>query len=309
MSAPGAGHEFPSQEVSWLKRDALLFANSIGTKADELHFLYELHPNFSVFPTYPLILPFKLTDQELTDFYARQKAVKIPGVPDLDHRRGVDGQRKITVLKPLPPTSAGRKFELRNKVVGVYDKGKPGTVLETEQSIVDAESGEVYSKVLSSGFLVGQGGWGGPKGPATVNYPPPEGKKPDAVHVVQTDMQTALLYRLNGDYNPLHADPVPGQKMGFGGTIIHGLFSWNSAAHGILRELGGSNPENLKEFQARFASPVRPGDKLTTEIWRTGDVQAGGFEEIRFVTKNQNDKVVLSNGRALVKVTGVTSKL
>jgi acyl dehydratase len=114
---------------------------------------------------------------------------------------------------------------------------------------------------------------------------------------------------LNGDYNPLHADPKPGQKMGFGGTIIHGLFSWNSTAHGILRELGGSNPENLKEFQARFASPVRPGDKLTTEIWRTGDVQAGGFEEIRFVTKNQNGKVVLSNGRALVKVTDVKSKL
>lgn len=114
---------------------------------------------------------------------------------------------------------------------------------------------------------------------------------------------------MNGDYNPLHATPEPGQKMGFGGTIIHGLFSWNSTAHGILRELGGSNPENLKEFQARFASPVRPGDKLTTEIWRTGDVQAGGVEELRFVTKNQTGKVVLSNGRALVKVTGVKSKL
>lgn len=85
-------------------------------------------------------------------------------MPDLDHRHGVDGQRKLTVLKPLPPTSEGRKFELRNKVIGVYDKGKPGTVIETEQSIVDAETGEVYNTVLTSGFLVGQGGWGGPKG-------------------------------------------------------------------------------------------------------------------------------------------------
>lgn len=76
----------------------------------------------------------------------------------------LDGQRKLTVLKPLPPTSAGRKFELRNKVVGVYDKGKPGSVLETEQSIVDRESGEVYSKTLSTAFFVGQGNWGGPKG-------------------------------------------------------------------------------------------------------------------------------------------------
>lgn len=151
----------------------------------------------------------------MTDFYARQQAVHIPGVPKLDHRHGVDGQRKLTVLKPLPPTSAGRKFELRNKVIGVYDKGKPGTVMETEQSIVDAESGEVYSKVLSSGFLVGQGNWGGPKGeygyypwpqgdryidfvdagPSTVNFPPPEGKAPDATHVVQSNDETAHLYR------------------------------------------------------------------------------------------------------------------
>lgn len=96
--------------------------------------------------------------------------------------------------------------------------------------------------------------------------------------------------------------------MGFGGIIIHGLFSWNSAAQGILRELGGSDPKNLKEFQARFASPVKPGDRLTTEIWRTGNFDQG-LEEIRFVTKNGNGKVVLSNGRCLLKVVGPHSKL
>lgn len=119
----------------------------------------------------------------------------------------------------------------------------------------------------------------------------------------------SLKFSLNGDYNPLHATPEPGKKMGFGGTIIHGLFSWNSTAHGILRELGSSDPANMKEFQARFASPVRPGDKLTTEIWRMGNAQADGFEEVRFVTKNQTGKVVLSNGRALLKVAGAKSKL
>ena len=76
----------------------------------------------------------------------------------------MDGQRKLTVLKPLPPTSAGRKFELRSRVIGVYDKGKSGSVIETEQSIVDKQSGEVYSKTVSNGFFVGQGNWGGPKG-------------------------------------------------------------------------------------------------------------------------------------------------
>ncbi|PYH41485.1 putative trimethyllysine dioxygenase TmlH [Aspergillus saccharolyticus JOP 1030-1] len=289
MSEPGAGHEFAPKEVSWQKRDVLLFANSIGCTADELHFLYELHPRFAVYPTYPVILPFKLTDQEVIDFYARAGGAPIPGAPKLDYRRVVDGQRRIVVLKPLPTSSAGRKFELRNKVIGLYDKGKAGTVLETEQSIVDQTTGEIYTKIFSSSFFVGQGGWGGPKGPSTVNYPPPEGKTPDATHVIQTTPETALLYRLNGDYNPLHATPEPGSKMGFGGTIIHGLFSWNSAAHGVLKEMGQSDPDRLREFQARFASPVKPGDKLTTEIWRMGRLE-GGDEEIRFVVRNDQGK-------------------
>ncbi|EAW15046.1 putative peroxisomal dehydratase [Aspergillus clavatus NRRL 1] len=308
MSSPGAGHEFPAQAVSWLKRDVLLFASSIGITADELHFLFELHPNFAVFPTYSIILPFKLTDTEVTDFYTRQKANPVPGVPKFDHRRVVDGQRKLTVYKPLPPTSAGKQFELRNKVIGVYDKGKAGSVMETEQTIVDKASGEVYSRMVSSGFFVGQGNWGGPKGPSTPNYPPPEGRKPDATYEIQTTTETAQLYRLNGDYNPLHATPEPGQKMGFGGIIIHGLFSWNTTAHAVLNAFGDSNPTNFREFQARFASPVKPGDRLITEMWRTGDV-TDGFEEIRFMTKNDKGKVVLSNGRALIKVTNTGSKL
>ncbi|KAL4962682.1 putative peroxisomal dehydratase [Aspergillus stella-maris] len=307
MSGPGAGHEFSSKEVTWLKRDVLLFANSIGATSKELHFLFELHPNFAVFPTYPIILPFKLTDQEVTDFYSRSKGSPIPGVPAFDPKRVVDGQRKITVFKQLPTTSAGKKFELRSRVVGVYDKGK-ASVVETEQSIVEVGSREVYSTVTGSAFYVGQGGWGGPKGPATPNYPPPKDRKPDAVREIQTTTETAQLYRLNGDYNPLHATPEPGQKMGFGGIIIHGLYSWNSTAHQILEAFGGSDPANFREFQARFASPVKPGDRLITEGWKTGNVE-DGFEEVRFVTKNQDGKVVLSNGRALIKVPKGGAKL
>lgn len=308
MSGPGAGFEYPPQPVAWLKRDVLLFANSIGCTVDELHFLYELHPNFAVFPTYPIILPFKQTSQEVIDFYAASAATPIPGVPKFDARRVVDGQRLMTFLKPFPPTSAGRKFELRSKVLGVYDKGKPGTVVETQQDIVDTETGESYARAVGSAFYVGQGGWGGPKGPATENFPPPKGKKPDAVVSYQTTPSSALLYRLNGDYNPLHATPEPGQKMGFGGAIMHGLSSWNFACHGLLQALGGSDPANIREFQARFASPVKPGDKLVTEIWRTGE-KKGEWEEVRFVTTIEGGKVCLSNGRALMKCVGEKSKL
>jgi len=117
-----------------------------------------------------------------------------------------------------------------------------------------------------------------------------------------------ILYRLNGDYNPLHATPEPGQKMGFGGAIMHGLFSWNTTCHGLLKTLGGSDPANIKEFQARFAAPVKPGDKLVTEIWKPGDVK-GGWEEVRFVTRVEGGKVVLSNGRALMRCVDSKSRL
>lgn len=252
---------------------------------------------------------FKGATQEVIDFYAAQKAVKIPSVPDFDHTRVVDGQRLLQFFKPLPPSSEGRKFEIRQKVIGVYDKGRPGSVLETQSDLVDAQTGEVYSRAIGSAFFVGQGNWGGPKGPATVNFPPPKGKQPDLTFEDQTTRETALLYRLNGDYNPLHATPEPGKKMGFGGEIIHGLYSFNSTCHGLLKHVAGSDPKNLKEFQARFASPVKPGDKLVTSVWKTGDVK-DGWEEIRFETKVEGKKVCLSNGRALVKAVGSTkSKL
>lgn len=310
MPDPGVGFEYPRTEVSWLKRDVLLFAYSIGCTVDELHFLYELHPDFAVFPTYSIILPFKKTSQEVIDFYKAQESNPIPGVPKLDSRRVLDGQRKITFLKPLPTTSEGKTFEIRSKVLGVYDKGKPGTVVETETSIVDKSTGEVYSRAVGQGFFVGQGGWGGPKGPSAESFPPPKGREqsPDITHTNQLSPESAHLYRLNGDYNPLHATPEPGQKMGFGGAIMHGLYSWNSAAHALLKELGGSDPANIKEFQARFASPVLPGQKLITDIWKTGKKDKDGFEEIIFTCRVDGGKVCLSNGRALIKISAPAGK-
>lgn len=163
-------------------------------------------PDISHYPPYalaPLVIvqsliqpAFKRTTQEVIDFYASQGAsAPIPGVPKFDSRRVVDGQRLITFLKPLPPTSAGKTFELRAKVIGVYDKGKAGSVVETEQTIVDKATGEVYCRMVGSAFFVGQGNWGGPKGPATENFPPPKNKKPDAVVSHQTNPESALLYR------------------------------------------------------------------------------------------------------------------
>ena len=142
-----------------------------------------------------LPVAFKKTSQEVIDFYASQSNTSIPNVPKFDSRRVVDGQRLMQFIKSLPPTSAGKQFELRSKVIGVYDKGKVGSVVETEQKLVEKSSGEVYARMVGSAVFIGQGNWGGPQGPSTEAFLPPEGKQPDAVFETKVSHAAALLYR------------------------------------------------------------------------------------------------------------------
>jgi peroxisomal enoyl-CoA hydratase 2 len=111
----------------------------------------------------------------------------------LDGSRGVDGQKYFKVLKLLPRNSDGQ-LELRKKIVGLYDKGKAGTVLETTTSLVDKHTGEVYTIEIGSVFFVGQGDWGGEKGPKPTIYAVPD-RKADRVHKIKTTKESALLYR------------------------------------------------------------------------------------------------------------------
>lgn len=116
-----------------------------------------------------------------------------------------------------------------------------------------------------------------------------------------------MLSRLNGDYNPLHAVPEAGVKSGFGGVIIHGLYTYSSTCHGLLRKMCNGDANRLKSYEARFVSPVRPGDRLTTDMWSMGMVD--GLEEVRFTTRKENGQVVLGNGRALIVPTIPRSSL
>lgn len=314
--AKAAGYKQTPVPQSWTKRDQLLFANSIGVRASELSILYELHPSYKPFPTYPVLCAFRQRgDDDVTDFIARSTASKgaLPGVPKIDYNRVVDGERYLEVVKPIPASSAGRDFVLESSCVGVYDKGKAGLVIETESLLKDNATGEVYTKILGSGFAIGQGGYNGPKGPKKPTYAPPKDTQPTAVDETKLTAEQALLYRLNADYNPLHADPSIGKRMGFPGAILHGLCTWNHAAVHVLRAFGGSDPDNFKSFEARFASPVMPGDTLQTLMWET-DADAEGFAQIIFLTKvKETGKVVLANGRARIRkaspATGSKSKI
>jgi hypothetical protein len=244
------GHKYPPIKACYLRRDVLLFvrfisqnspklpliaeqANAIGVTKDELHFLYELHPKFAAFPTFPINLPFKQTDPDVFDFIQRTVSSDVPGVPPFDPKRSVDGERGIEIIRPIPTSSAGLDLEINGQVIGVYDKGG-NMILEAEHLLRDAKTDTVYAKLTNTAFGIGQGGYGGPRGPATKSYSPPD-RAPDAVHVFKTSPEQTLLYRLCGDYNPIHADDEFARAGGFKEAFMQGLGTWNIAAHGILR--------------------------------------------------------------------------
>ncbi|KIW95434.1 uncharacterized protein Z519_04018 [Cladophialophora bantiana CBS 173.52] len=307
---------YPDQPCAWNERDLILFAASIGCRAEELRYLYEKHPTFCAFPTYPVILQFKGAANSVVDYYSNiLKPPPIPGKIErlIDPTRVLDGERHIEIFKTLPTSSEGRLFKLKTRVLGMYDKGASGTVVETEALLV--EGSDIYCRIVRQSFAVGQGQWGGPRGPSRPSLMPPENRPADRVVTIDTRPELTLLYRLNGDYNPLHADPAVAQKAGFPQPILHGLCTWNITAHAVL-DTFGTEEAMLREFQARFTNVVYPGETLTVEMWKmshAGSGSTGSSEntlEIRFLTKiRDSGKVALSNGRAMIQVKHDKSRL
>ncbi|KAI1431320.1 Thioesterase/thiol ester dehydrase-isomerase [Xylaria sp. CBS 124048] len=292
------GHKFSPIKCTYNRRDVLLFANAIGAQTDEKHFLYEMHPRFAAFPTFPVNLAFKQTDKDAPDVVARAVSEPVPGTPPLDAERSVNFEHGIEIVNSLPTSSTGLELEIHSKVLGVYDE-EGAMVFEREHELMDVKTGTTYSKMTSTELGIGQGGYDGPKWPSRPNSRMPA-RRPDAVYTFKTTRETALLYRLCGDYNPLHTDDASGKRAGFKGAILQDLCTWNIAAHGLLRAVAESNPAKLKAFGARFKSVVYPGDELETRIFRTGFV--GDVDDYVFETiVKSNGRVALSNGYAKIK--------
>ncbi|KAL1306337.1 hypothetical protein AAFC00_005054 [Neodothiora populina] len=314
-------YQYEPKPAAWLKRDILLFANSIGCTAAEMHYLYELHPDFAAFPAYPLMLTFKHDSSDVVDFkdhFGRflTPPPAIPALPDLpalDSDRVVDGERAIEIIRPLPVSSQGRTFEIRSSVIGVWDKAIKATVIETEHLIVETGVEDtLFTRMTEIAFYMGQGGWGGPNGPSTAIPKPAPEERPFATLTHDIGPTAHLLYRLNGDFNPLHATECPNAIVQ-PTPIMHGLYSWNTVCHSILEKLCKSDPRALKSFRARFTSPVRPGDTLITDVWICGMVDdvsdnthGDGWREVRFTTRVKGGKVCLTNGSAVVRLAGGT---
>jgi acyl dehydratase len=180
----------------------------------------------------------------------------------------VHGQQSVTLHQPLPVE--GRAM-VQSRVVAMYDKGKAAVVVTAAEAKLP-DGSPLYTTTMSA-FIRGEGGWGGDRGPSGPQNVPPD-RVPDHSVTYVTSPTQALVYRLSGDRNPLHTDPSFAKLGGFDQPILHGLCSYGFTGRALLHTLCGSQSARFRHMEARFASPVLPGEALTIDMWRTGDGEA-----------------------------------
>mmetsp|Transcript_12485 Transcript_12485/g.26724 ORF Transcript_12485/g.26724 Transcript_12485/m.26724 type:complete len:303 (-) Transcript_12485:3638-4546(-) len=246
------------------KRDLLTYAVGIG--CTESNFVYEHDENFAAFPLYPIVLNFKGVEQDVVSFpsEAMTQGPAMPPLPGI--KVGLDGERYLEMLEPLDVD--GGEVTIKARLIGVHKRGS-GASVEKEELVVD-KNGKVLCKMISGAFLVGAKGFkdSGVTNSEKVNIP---NRAPDAVLDMPTSKTQTHIYRLSGDYNPLHVDPGFAMMSGFKEPILHGLCSLGITARAVIQQYCDGDSTRFKAIKARFAKPVLPGDTLTVEMWKEGD--------------------------------------
>ena len=270
----------PDAEQSYTWKDSALYALGLGLGIDpmneeELAFVYE--GKQKSLPTQAVVLAHP-------GFWLRDLDTGIDWV------KMMAGEYDLTLHKPVPPSG---KVVGQSKVVEIYDKGPGrGAVVQYERRLVDKATGEPIATVLQSTFCRGDGGFGGPERKQAKPHQVPTDRSPDLVCDLSTLAQGALVYRLSGDVNPLHADPAVAKAAGFPKPILHGLGTYGVTGHALLKSLCDYIPERFKRMSARFTAPVFPGETFRTEMWIEGDGVASF--QVRCLDR---DVVAISNGR------------
>jgi acyl dehydratase len=273
INPDAVGSEGAPTQASWTSKDALLYAVGIGAGTGELSFTTENTNGVAqqVFPTFAVVIGWGAGSA-------------LGSIGSFNPALLVHGQQAITLHKPFAPSGS---VTLRQKIAAIYDKGKAAVVV-TETDATDDADGTPYYSARSSVFIRGEGGWGGERGPSGPQNVAPD-RAPDHRVSYQTSPDQALLYRLSGDRNPLHSDPSFAAMGGFDRPILHGLCSYGFTGRALLHTLAGSDPTRFTHMEARFASPVIPGEALTVSMWETGDGEA------LFVT-SVGDRAVIDQG-------------
>jgi acyl dehydratase len=267
---------------TYTQRDAMLYALGIGLGAQpldagQLQFVFE--QNLQAVPTMASVLG-------------------SPGFWWRDPRTGADwvklvhGEQSVRLFKPLPVAA---QLLARNKVVSVTDKGPgKGAIAVITRDLYEQPSGELIAQGRNVTFLRGDGGFSEHDGrcdPGPEPLPAPPDRAPDLEVELETLERQALIYRLSGDYNVLHADPEVARKAGFSKPILHGLCTYGMAAHAVLKAICNYDAARIRAVSVRFTAPVYPGETIRFQLWQRDPkcVQLRARVDSR-------DAVVLNNG-------------
>jgi acyl dehydratase len=264
------------------KRDAILYALSVGVGQDPLD---RRQLDFVDHKRLLRALPSMAVVLGHPGFWLGNPATGVDAV------RLVHGEQGIELFAELPVEG---EVIGATRVTGLVDKGVgKGVLLYSEKELRNAASGQLIARTRSTTFLRGDGGFGGPDGPIRAPHAMPD-TAPDIVLDLPTRPEQALLYRLNGDDNPLHSDPDVAAKAGFPRPILHGLCTLGIVMHALLRGLADYRAERVQALDLRFSSPVFPGETIRTEMWRGGAFRARVVER---------DLIVINNGRLVLTET------
>ena len=247
-------------EGGWEVDDVILYHLGIGagvppTDPNELEYTFE--KKLKVLPSFAVVAAGRRPRG------GGLQGFKLPGI-EFNLAQLLHGEQDIEIHRPLPTAARTRT---KGRIADVFDKGKAALVI-MENETFDESGARLYTNRMGA-FIRGEGGFGGPSGPAAGNEPPD--RKPDGVAESRTLPQQALLYRLNGDKNPLHADPEFAKLAGFDRPIIHGLCSYGIACKAIVDHALGGDPTRVARYQARFRGVAFPGETYVTSWWREGD--------------------------------------
>lgn len=262
-------------EISYDRRDVLLYAVGIGSR--DLRFVYEGHPAFSVFPTFSI------------RWGGAGAPLDTSLVPNSPGPLNIDAERYLELVKPLPTSGT---VMVRSRVVGIHPRGRGNGFVEFESNVTDAD-GDVYVKMVNGSFRRGVRQLGdiepfeGTGATYSQKITVPD-RAPDATATARIGDNQAHIYRLSGDYNPLHIDPDSARFGGFDSPILHGLCTFGHCAQLLLAELADGDPARFKRIKVRFSAPVFLDEDLEVRGWADGDGRVV-FEA------RAHDQVVVSN--------------
>jgi len=272
--------DIPAVEQTFTERDTMLYALGLGLGSDpldeaDLRYVYE--KGLRVFPTMPVAQAF-----------VSLRAIDL----GIDYTKMVHGEQSLRLHAPLPVAGT---LVGKTRVTEIVDRGAgKGALVYLERELRERSTGALLATAGMSAFCRADGGFGGPvtEGPAPHKLPE---RTADAQVDIPTVPQAALIYRLSGDLNPLHADPGVARKAGFDRPILHGLATFGIVARAVVSDVLGHDGSRLESFAGRFSAPVFPGETIRVELWRDGEAVSARASSV------QRGTVVFNNGRATLR--------